>query len=282
MVGGVCGALKNIALVFENIVKRMSHRFSIESVRRLRYAKFTWRVVNLIFDLFLMAWIIAGSYWIYHIYNEVDPDYDNCNETLYKFAFGVITSSYIIFAMMCCCMCVCGLCLLPRRTEESESERGGGEEEEEGGGESSRGASHSPTPHSNREDSLPPPHLTGETISDRATSVSENGEMVEPLFPAEGRGGSSGRGGGRGRSEEIELQDMPTTAATAVSVTPDDPGSHGNGGGRGQLHQQTLSLNDLEPLDLQHYEQTPVLSPRARQLVTNEQGPPLSSRTTSV
>ena len=258
VVGGVSGALKNIALVLENIVKRTSHRFSVESARRLRYAKFTWRGVNLIFDLFLMAWIIAGSYWIYHIYREVDPDFDECHETLYKFAFGVITSSYILFAMMCCCMCVCGVCLLPRHSEE---------EEEEEGGEGSRRGSHSPTPHSDLENSPQP----GETATDEGNVSSENGETVglhsEEEYGERGRGEREEQGGTVGGEREGRER--------GVDMEPII-------GGRRQLPQQDLTLDNLEPLNVGEYEQTPVLSPRARQLVTNEQGHPLSPKTTSV
>ena len=293
VVGGVSGALKNIALVFENIVKRTSHRFSLESARRLRYAKFTWRAVNLIFDLFLMAWIIAGSYWIYHIYREVDPDFKNCHETLYKFAFGVITSSYILFAMMCCCMCVCGVCLLPRPSDEEEEEGSEGGEE----GEGERGVSHSPTPPSDEDNNSPLP-VDDQTNTDRDTNtlprngetdhVEDNGRGIrlEGSEDVEDREGIESdelfeRGGG-GRGVEVSEEPAATDSIELNDQTP----AHCQGGavfgGRRQLPQGDLSLGDLEPLDIGEYEQTPILSPRARQSVANEQGQPLSPRTTSV
>ena len=255
--GGVSGALKNIALVFENIVKRTSHRFSIESIHKLRYAKFAWRVVNLVFDLFLVAWILAGSYWIYHVYREVDPAFDNCNETLYKFAFGVITSSYILFAMMCCCMCVCSLCLLPR---------GGGESEVGEVGETGDDT-HSLTPHSDPQSSPPPPPHTSETRSDDVR-VSQNGEILEPNSENMREDG-----------ESLNTPDRVSHTSSHGDSSHGD-GSHGDGGSR---RQQAMSLDNLEPLSIAEYNLTPALSPRAtRQSVANEQGPPLSFRTTSV
>ena len=141
VVGGLSGVLKNVALVFENIAKHCSHRIPPEAAKRVKYAKYTWRVINLLFNLFMLSWIIAGSYWVYHIFSEVDPEYEDCDEILYKFAFGVITSSYILLVMMLCCTSCCGLCLIRRRAareEEEEEEEEVEEEEGEGGGEEGR------------------------------------------------------------------------------------------------------------------------------------------------
>ena len=87
----------------------------------------------------MLAWIITGSYWIYHVYAEVnDSNFTNCNELLYKFAFGILTSSYILLTLMCCCTCACGLCL--RRNRQQREEREGEEGDESGHGNSENSA----------------------------------------------------------------------------------------------------------------------------------------------
>ncbi|XP_073515594.1 transmembrane protein 272-like [Phyllobates terribilis] len=47
--------------------------------------------VEIILSFFNIAWFIAGSVWVFRIY-ETDPR--DCNETLYKFAFGLLIYSY--------------------------------------------------------------------------------------------------------------------------------------------------------------------------------------------
>ena len=140
-----------------------------------------------------MAWIVAGSYWIYHIYGEVDPEYEECHETLYKFAFGVITSSYILFSLMCCCMCFCGICLIQRRQggggggEEGEESGGGGSEEGEredsdtGEGTSGRSRTRSQTRSFGSGSVVSGerlPHSQSPYSGDRAMDSSERGESV--------------------------------------------------------------------------------------------------------
>lgn len=130
IVGGISGVLKNVSLISESILKRCSHRLPT-CTKKAKYAKHVWKILNLIFNLFLLAWIIAGSYWIYRVYADVNSStYTNCNEVLYKFSFGILTSSYILLVLMCCCTCCCGLCL--RRNVQNQEER----EEAEGGGRS--------------------------------------------------------------------------------------------------------------------------------------------------
>lgn len=254
IVVGISGALKNIALVFENIVKRMSHHISVESARRLRYIKFTWRAFNLIFDIFLIAWILTGSYWIYHIYEEVDPEYENCHETLYKFAFAVITSSYILFILMCCCMCFCGICIIQRRSGEREDQTDNESREGEGedDGESTEGRSRSYT-QSFESRSLEHAHHPSPRV--------EDGDYFEGDDPSDAH---------RDMSDEYTYSQR-------------GPGSDEGGSSHGRRQTQPpLSLENLEPLDVVDYNCTPILSPRARQLPANEQESPLSPQTTTV
>uniref|UniRef100_A0A7N6AVB0 Uncharacterized protein n=2 Tax=Anabas testudineus TaxID=64144 RepID=A0A7N6AVB0_ANATE len=76
---------------------------------------------NSLTSLFLSCWFIAGSVWIYSIY---EPNYNKnttnvdpyCNKTLYLFAFWITTLVYILLGLSLLCGC-CGLfclCLFGR------------------------------------------------------------------------------------------------------------------------------------------------------------------------
>ncbi len=131
IVGGSSGVIKNVTLILESVVRR-TRRLQLHS-QRAKFATYTWRVVNLIFNLFMLAWVIAGSYWVYHVYNDVnDTHFESCDELLYKFAFGILTCSYILLVLMLTCTCCCGLCLR-RRQEEEEGEEGESEGRREEG-----------------------------------------------------------------------------------------------------------------------------------------------------
>lgn len=95
------------------------------------------------FNLFMLSWIISGSYWVYHMYSKVAHDgFASCNEVVYKFAFGTITASYIILVLVVTCVCCCGLCLkrntpqhpVPEEVDQEldpiQNHGAGGEEEE--------------------------------------------------------------------------------------------------------------------------------------------------------
>ena len=134
IVGGISGILKNLFLILESMSKRCPHRFYPRSPKKRKYLKYIWKTFNIIFTLFMLAWIIAGSYWIYHIYSEVmtidfgrsSSDGRSCNELLYKFSFGILTSSYILLVLMLCCTCCCSCCLKTNAGDEEEE----GEEED--------------------------------------------------------------------------------------------------------------------------------------------------------
>ncbi len=112
IIGGISGIFKNVLLIFENIIKRYSEQLS-SRVAHSKCVVYMWRVFNLVFNLFMLAWTIAGGYWVYHIYTEVtNSEYSQCTELLYKFGFGIVTSSYILLLLTCACVCCCaGICL---------------------------------------------------------------------------------------------------------------------------------------------------------------------------
>lgn len=112
VVAGLLGILKNVFLISERLAtKRLTLRPPL-GARRIRAAHCGWRLFNITFNLFMLSWIICGSYWVYHIYRKISADrFVHCNEVVYKLGFGAITSSYIILVLVVTCVCCCGLCL---------------------------------------------------------------------------------------------------------------------------------------------------------------------------
>ncbi|XP_063801203.1 transmembrane protein 272-like [Pseudophryne corroboree] len=62
-----------------------------------------------VMGLFSLCWFITGSVWVFSIYQTNPRD---CNDTVYKFAFGILIFEYIfiafIFVMVCLCTCCIG------------------------------------------------------------------------------------------------------------------------------------------------------------------------------
>jgi len=71
-------------------------------------------IIHLI-DLFLFAWIITGSYWVFRIYA---PDYVDstsavyCHKTLYLFSFVLLLIGYAVSALSVFCAICVGICTL--------------------------------------------------------------------------------------------------------------------------------------------------------------------------
>ena len=120
---GLCGIIKSL----ETLMKQFIVCFKCSCLKtwqrhpKLKYLFVVWRICDLIFNLSLFGWIIAGSYWIFHVYRELyDKDFSRtlCHPVLYKFAFGMMVSSYIVVGLTCCCVCGCSLCRNPPASEE--------------------------------------------------------------------------------------------------------------------------------------------------------------------
>ncbi|KAK7499794.1 hypothetical protein BaRGS_00008885 [Batillaria attramentaria] len=64
-------------------------------------------------NVFLVAWFIAGSVWIYTTsYDSTDPSKDNyCDPTLHTFAYWVITPVNIVLGVLLGCYCIYINCL---------------------------------------------------------------------------------------------------------------------------------------------------------------------------
>jgi len=60
-------------------------------------------------SLFLFAWMIVGSVWVYRL--DPGDDYQFCDRILYLYTFWIITAGYISAAVICCCSCFLTCCL---------------------------------------------------------------------------------------------------------------------------------------------------------------------------
>ena len=123
IVTGVCGILKSTETLVKQLIICCKYSWSQNS--KLKYVKITWRVAELLFNLVLFGWFIAGSYWVFHVYSqllEMDFDPALCNPILYKCAFGIMICSYILLFMTCCCVCGCA-CFRKQPSAEEEDRR---------------------------------------------------------------------------------------------------------------------------------------------------------------
>ncbi|KAM9301737.1 uncharacterized protein PAF06_014953 [Gastrophryne carolinensis] len=66
-----------------------------------------WKIAGLIVSLFVFAWFIAGSVWVFRIYNPTD---EQCYRPMYLFVFSILIIQYILIgigliAMVFSCLC---------------------------------------------------------------------------------------------------------------------------------------------------------------------------------
>lgn len=130
IVAGICGIIKSVEALLKQIMvcsKASSLQSCLKKWKRhskLKYFLIVWRVGDLIFNLMLLGLFIAGSYWIFHVYNDLRKDgfpSSECNNNLYKISFGVMVSIYIILALTCCCVCGCALCRIKNTDEDQQT-----------------------------------------------------------------------------------------------------------------------------------------------------------------
>ena len=119
VLAGICGIVKSIEAVVKQFM--VSARCSCfrsclqrwKKHPKLKYLLLVWRILDLIFNLVLLGLFIAGSYWIFHVYQDLrkrDYPSDECDPVLYKISFGIMICTYIIFVSTCSCVCGCALC----------------------------------------------------------------------------------------------------------------------------------------------------------------------------
>ncbi|KAM9301463.1 transmembrane protein 272-like [Gastrophryne carolinensis] len=63
--------------------------------------------IESILGIFSFCWFIAGSVWVFRIYQE-NPR--RCNDLAYKFAFGILIFEYIFLAFIVAVICLCTCC----------------------------------------------------------------------------------------------------------------------------------------------------------------------------
>ncbi|XP_075044814.1 transmembrane protein 272-like [Mixophyes fleayi] len=61
-----------------------------------------------VMGIFSLCWFIAGSVWVFSIYQNHPR---NCDDTLYKFAFGILIFEYIFLAFLFVVTCVFTCCI---------------------------------------------------------------------------------------------------------------------------------------------------------------------------
>ncbi|KAG8563570.1 hypothetical protein GDO81_016137 [Engystomops pustulosus] len=63
--------------------------------------------IESVLGLFSFCWFIAGSVWVFRIYQE-NPR--RCNDLVYKVAFGILIFEYIFIAFIAAAVCLCICC----------------------------------------------------------------------------------------------------------------------------------------------------------------------------
>ena len=67
--------------------------------------------IESVLSLFLLAWIIVGSVWVFGHFDDWKKDMDRCNNTVYIFSFVILVLIYVFSGLICCCCC-CMFCIL--------------------------------------------------------------------------------------------------------------------------------------------------------------------------
>ncbi|XP_040184781.1 transmembrane protein 272-like isoform X2 [Rana temporaria] len=65
--------------------------------------------VGRILGLFSLCWFITGSVWVFSIY-DVNPR--DCDDTVYKFAFGILIVEYILACITIVVVCLGTCCIV--------------------------------------------------------------------------------------------------------------------------------------------------------------------------
>ncbi|XP_035687796.1 transmembrane protein 272-like [Branchiostoma floridae] len=105
LVFGCFGILKNIISLYE---RYKNHREN-ETENNAKQ-----NPLEVMINCFLLAWFIAGNYWIYSVHRAVnmdDPTHEYyCDPTAYLFAFWVTTTAYIFVGLLIICVCCTAFC----------------------------------------------------------------------------------------------------------------------------------------------------------------------------
>ena len=58
---------------------------------------------NLILILFLIAWTIAGSVWVWRSLDDWQSDHSACNSAMFVSATICVSPHYVVLLLICCC-----------------------------------------------------------------------------------------------------------------------------------------------------------------------------------
>lgn len=110
IVAGSFGCFSTLLRTISSCINVIKKREVTESPQNNNENKFAKKsCLSSLVELFLFVWFILGNIWVYSIHktvqynSEITQNY--CNETLYLFAFWVVTLSWIFSGLFCCCCC---------------------------------------------------------------------------------------------------------------------------------------------------------------------------------
>ena len=121
LVGGCFGVLKVLGTIWRNIHSRRYDNMDTfydsndgDSV----YSHDTSKLMDVLLTMFLISWLITGSYWVFSIwqpnFHQILHEPSNyCEETVYKFAAYQIIGCYIFLGsvfLFGCCLAFCFTC----------------------------------------------------------------------------------------------------------------------------------------------------------------------------
>jgi hypothetical protein len=117
LVGGIVWIFKNLMNIWSQC--RRSPNSESEAETAVQYRKH-----ESLLNCFLFGWFIAGCVMVYRVY---EPNYDDpnsskyCNKTVYMYAFWLISSTFIVFAIFMTCLCGITISAVFSNSEEQET-----------------------------------------------------------------------------------------------------------------------------------------------------------------
>ena len=68
-------------------------------------------ICNIVLAVFLLAWTITGSVWVWKSVGDWQDDHSVCNNTLIISAMVCLSLHYLLIIVACCC-CVGAICFM--------------------------------------------------------------------------------------------------------------------------------------------------------------------------
>ena len=100
IVQGIFNLLQLLLFISSTCASRTNHR-------KLSFALTCYNVFLL---LFLIAWTIAGSVWVWRSLDDWQNDHSVCNDAIFVSAIICVVLHYVVILLLCCC-CACLLFL---------------------------------------------------------------------------------------------------------------------------------------------------------------------------